>query len=155
MLRPKHYRTSQVLHLLNTPLAVILALTGGVGFSTLLFRGYFRSIPQELFDAAAIDGANFVKQFLLVFPLASPIIATTVILTFASSWQDYFTPLVFTLGNPNLRTVSVGLRAFTQQFSVDISGFAAAETISMIPIIIVFIIFQRQFVNGLAGAIKE
>lgn len=145
----------QVLNLLNTPWAVILALTGGLGFSTLLFRGYFRSIPQELFDAAAIDGANFVRQFLLVFPLASPIIATTVILTFASSWQDYFTPLVFTLGNPNLRTVSVGLRAFTQQYSVDISGFAAAETISMIPIIIVFIIFQRQFVNGLAGAIKE
>jgi ABC-type glycerol-3-phosphate transport system permease component len=145
----------QTLNLLNTSVAIILALTGGLGFSTLLFRGYFKNIPQELFDAAAIDGSNFIQQFLLVFPLAQPVIATTAILTFASSWQDYFTPLVFTLGNPNLRTVSVGLRAFTQQFSVDLSGFAAAETISMIPIIIVFLIFQRHFVNGLAGAVKE
>jgi raffinose/stachyose/melibiose transport system permease protein len=58
------------------------------------------------------------------------------------------------LGKPELRTLSVGLRAFTGQYTVDISGFAAATTISMIPIIIVFIIFQRQFVNGLAGAVK-
>jgi raffinose/stachyose/melibiose transport system permease protein len=145
----------QTFHLLNTPASVILALTGGLGFSTLLFRGYFRNIPQELFDAASIDGANFAQQFRLVFPLARPVIATTAILGFASSWQDYFTPLVFTLGNPSLRTVSVGLRAFTQQFSVDLSGFAAAETISMIPIILVFLVFQRQFVNGLAGAVKE
>ncbi|MEO8391682.1 MAG: carbohydrate ABC transporter permease [Chloroflexota bacterium] len=145
----------QTFNLLNTATAVILALTGGLGFSTLLFRGYFRNIPQELFDAAGIDGASFIQQFRLVFPLARPVIATTAILGFASSWQDYFTPLVFTLGNPDLRTVSVGLRAFTQQFSVDLSGFAAAETISMIPIILVFLVFQRQFVNGLAGAIKE
>jgi raffinose/stachyose/melibiose transport system permease protein len=73
---------------------------------------------------------------------------------FNSAWQEYFLPLVFTLGKPELRTLSVGLRAFTGQFSVDISGFAAATTISMIPIIVVFIIFQRQFVNGLAGSVK-
>lgn len=142
------------LGILNTPYAVILALSGGVGFSTLLFMGYFKNIPQDLYDAAMVDGANFFQQFRIALPLAKPIIATSAILGFNSAWQEYFTPLVFTLGKPELRTLSVGLRAFTGQFSVDISGFAAATTISIIPIIIVFIIFQRQFVNGLAGAVK-
>lgn len=142
------------LGILNTPYAVILALSGGVGFSTLLFMGYFKNIPQDLYDAAMVDGASFIQQFRLALPLAKPIIATTAILGFNSAWQDYFTPLVFTLGKPELRTLSVGLRAFTGQYSVDISGFAAATTISIVPIIIVFIIFQRQFVNGLAGAVK-
>jgi raffinose/stachyose/melibiose transport system permease protein len=144
----------QKLGLLNTPYAVILALSGGVGFSAILFQGYFRNIPQDLYDAAVVDGASFLQQFWLVLPLARPIIATTVILGFNAAWQDYFTPLVFTLGKPELRTLSVGLRAFTGQYTVDISGFAAATTISMVPIIIVFILFQRQFVNGLAGAVK-
>ncbi|WP_432973732.1 carbohydrate ABC transporter permease [Dactylosporangium sp. CA-233914] len=141
--------------LLNTIWGVILALTSGVGFSTLLFRGYFAAIPQELFDAAAIDGAGFLRTFRHIFPLTRPIIATTAILGFTSSWQEYFVPLIFTLGNPELRTVSVGLRAFTQQYSVDISGFAAAVTLSMIPIVLVFVFFQRYFVEGLAGAIKD
>lgn len=144
----------QKLGILNTPFAVILALSGGVGFSSVLFQGYFRNIPQDLYDAAMVDGASFLQQFRLVLPLARPIIATSVILGFNSAWQDYFTPLVFTLGKPELRTLSVGLRAFTGQYTVDISGFAAATTISMLPIIIVFILFQRQFVNGLAGAVK-
>lgn len=144
----------QRLKLLNTPYAIILAMSGGVGFACVLFQGYFRNIPQDLYDAAMVDGANFFQQFFLVLPLAQPIIATNVIMGFNSAWQEYFLPLVFTLGKPELRTLSVGLRAFTGQFSVDISGFAAATTISMIPIIVVFIIFQRQFVNGLAGSVK-
>ncbi|MEN0021963.1 MAG: carbohydrate ABC transporter permease [Microbacterium sp.] len=141
--------------LLNTMAGVTLALVGGVGFNTLLFRGFFSALPQELFDAAALDGAGFVRQFRLTLPLVKPIVATTAILGFTSSWQEYFVPLVFTLGTPELRTVSVGLRAFTQQFSVDLSGFAAGVTISMIPIIAVFIFFQRYFIDGLAGAIKD
>jgi ABC-type glycerol-3-phosphate transport system permease component len=144
----------QKLKLLNTPFAIILALGAGVGFPTILFQGYFKNIPQDLYDASLVDGANFFQQFQLVLPLARPVIATNVIMGFNSAWQDYFTPLVFTLGKPELRTLSVGLRAFTGQYSSDISGFAAATTISMIPIIVVFVIFQRQFINGLAGAVK-
>lgn len=141
--------------LLNTMLGVIIALVGGVGFNTLLFQGYFASLPQDLFDAAQVDGAGFLQQFALTFPLVKPIIATTAILGFTAAWQEYFLPLVFTLGTPELRTVSVGLRAFTQQFSVDLSGFAAGVTLSMIPVILVFVFFQRYFIDGLAGAIKS
>jgi len=147
------FELMQFLNLLNSPAAIILALAGGLGLPTLLFQGYFRNIPQDLYDAAIIDGANFIQQFRLALPLARPIIATTVIFTFNSAWQDFFTPLIFTFSRPELRTVSVGLRAFIGQYTVDISGFAAAETISVIPIIIVFFFFQKQIVSGLAGAV--
>lgn len=142
------------LHLLNTSYAVILTLVGGGGFSTLLFVGYFKNIPSDLYDAAVMDGADFVQQFLLILPLARPIIATTVIFTFMGAWNEYFTPLVFTFSRPELRTLAVGLRAFEGQFAFDWSGFTAATVISVLPTLIIFIIFQDYFVNGLAGAVK-
>jgi len=142
------------LKLLNTPYSVILAMTGGGGLTTLLFVGYFKNIPHDLYDAATVDGANFVQQFMLVLPLAKPIIATTVIFTFMSSWNEFFMPLIFTLSTPKLRTLAVGLRAFNGEFSFDWSGFAAATVISVLPIILVFILFQNYFVNGISGAVK-
>ena len=142
------------LGLLNTPYAVILAMSGAGAFITLLFVGYFKNIPQDMYDAAIVDGANFLQQFWLVLPLAKPIIATTVIFSFMGSWNDYFMPLIFTLSSPNLRTLAVGLRAFEGQYSFDWSGFAAATVISILPIIVVFVLFQNYFVNGLSGAVK-
>ena len=142
------------LKLLNTPYAVILAMTGGGGFMTLLFVGYFKNIPHDMYDAAIVDGANFVQQFWLVLPLAKPIIATTIIFTFMGSWNEFFMPLIFTLSTPRLRTLAVGLRAFNGEFSFDWSGFAAATVISILPIILVFILFQKYFVNGISGSIK-
>lgn len=144
----------QNLHLLNSRFSVILALSGGVGLSTVLFEGYFQNIPHDLYDAAMVDGAGFFQQMRVILPLARPVTATSVILGFNSAWQEYLIPLVFTLGKPQLRTLSVGLRSFTGQYSSDISGFAAATTISIIPIILVFIVFQRQFMDGLAGSVK-
>lgn len=148
------FELMQSLHLLNSPWAIILVLIGSLSLNTLLFHGYFTNIPSELYDAGVMDGASFTQQFLLVLPLARPIIATTVIFTFMGAWTAFLEPLVFTLGKPELRTVAVGLRAFIGQYTVDISGFAAAETISVIPVIIVFLIFQKQIINGLAGAVK-
>jgi raffinose/stachyose/melibiose transport system permease protein len=142
------------LKLLNTPYAVILAMTGGGGFMTLLFVGYFKNIPHDMYDAAVVDGANFVQQFWLVLPLAKPIIATTIIFTFMGSWNEFFMPLIFTLSTPRLRTLAVGLRAFNGEFSFDWSGFAAATVISILPVILVFILFQKYFVNGISGSIK-
>ncbi len=142
------------LKLLNTPYSIILVMAGGSGFTTLLFFGYFKNIPQDLYDAATVDGANFVQQFWLVLPLAKPIIATTVIFTFKGAWDEFFMPLIFTLSTPKLRTLAVGLRAFEGQYSFDWSGFAAATVIAIFPIILVFICFQKYFVNGISGAVK-
>jgi ABC-type glycerol-3-phosphate transport system permease component len=141
-------------HLLNTRWAIVLALIGGGGLPTLLFSGFFGGIPNDLYDAAVIDGANFVQQFRLVLPLAQPIIATTVIFNFMGAWNNFFTPLIFSLGKPEIRTLAVGLRAFSGEFAFDWTGFAAGTMISVLPIVFVFLLFQRQFVNGLAGAVK-
>lgn len=143
------------LGLLNTRAGVILALSGGAGsLYVLLFTGFFETIPEEIFDSAKIDGANFWQKFLLVLPTARPIIATVIIFQFMRTWNEFNIPLVFTLGKPHLRNMAVGMYSFQGEFSFDWTGFAAGTTISVVPILIVFFIFQNYFVRGLAGAVK-
>ncbi len=144
------------LGLLNTRLGVILALTGGTGaLYVLLFTGFFSSIPDDLFDAAKVDGANFLQVFRMVLPLARPIIATVVIFQFMTTWNEFNIPLVFTLSKPELRNMAVGMYAFVGEHATDWSGFAAGTSISIIPILIIFLLFQGYFVRGLQGAVKE
>lgn len=146
----------RALGLLNTRLGVILALSGGAGaLYVLLFTSFFETIPEELFDSAKIDGANFFQQFWLVVPLARPIIATVVIFQFMSTWNEFNIPLVFTLSRPELRNLAVGMYAFQGEFSVDWTGFAAGTSISIIPVLLVFFLFQGYFVRGLQGAVKQ
>lgn len=145
----------QNLGLLHSRLGVILAMSGGAGaLYVLLFTSYFEHLPQDLFDAARVDGANFVQTFWLVLPLARPIIAVVVIFQFIHSWNDFNVPLIFTLGQPSLQNLAVGLQAFRGSHSLDWAGFAAGMTISFIPVLIVFLVFQGYFVRGLSGAIK-
>ncbi|MEM9950837.1 MAG: carbohydrate ABC transporter permease [Chloroflexota bacterium] len=142
--------------LLNTRFGVILALSGGAGaLYVLLFTSFFETIPEELFDSAKIDGANFFQQFWLVVPLARPIIATVVIFQFMSTWNEFNIPLVFTLSRPELRNLAVGMYAFQGEFSVDWTGFAAGTSMSIIPVLLVFFLFQGYFVRGLQGAVKQ
>lgn len=142
--------------LLNTHLGVILALSGGTGaLYVLLFTGFFSTIPEDLFDAARIDGANFLRTFLLVLPLTRPVIATVVIFQFMHTWNEFNIPLIFTLGRPELRNLAVGMYAFQGEYSFDWTGFAAGTVISVIPVLLVFLAFQGYFVRGLAGAVKE
>jgi multiple sugar transport system permease protein len=146
----------KTLGLLDTLWAVILAMAGGAHvLFILLFTGFFSSLPQDLEDAARIDGCGFVRTFWSVMlPLAKPVIATAVIMRFMWSWNAFFIPLVFTLGKPELRTLGVGMYAFVAEYATDWTGMAAAATISLIPIIAVFLALQRYFVEGVAGAIK-
>jgi raffinose/stachyose/melibiose transport system permease protein len=90
-----------------------------------------------------------------MLPLAKPIVATTIILQFMHSWNAFLQPLVLTLSRPDLRTLAVGIYAFQGEFYTDWSGMAAAATISLAPIIIVFLLLQRYFVEGIAGAVKS
>ena len=145
----------KALGLLNTRTGVILALSVGAGaLYVLLFTGFFETIPEDIFDSAKIDGANFVQRFMLVLPLARPIIATVVIFQFMRTWNEFNIPLIFTLSRPELRNMAVGMYAFRGEFSIDWTGFAAGTVISVIPILIVFFAFQGYFVRGLAGAVK-
>lgn len=145
------------LGLLNSLLGVILVL-GGTGdvIHVLLFSAYFSSLPKELEEAALLDGASFLQVFTRVMlPLAGPVIATVSILKFLGAWNNFFVPLVFTFSRPDLRTLSVGMFAFVGQNETDWTGMAAAATISLIPVVLIFFVMQRRFVDGIAGAVKQ
>ena len=150
------FQLIRALGLLNTRPGVILALSGGAGaLYVLLFTGFFQTLPDELFESARLDGANFLQTFRLMLPLAKPIIATVVIFQFMHTWNEFNIPLVFTLGRPELRNMAVGMYAFRGEYSVDWTGFAAGTTISIIPVLIVFFLFQGYFVRGLSGAVNQ
>lgn len=145
------------LGLANTLAGVTLAQAGGAHVvMVLLFAGYFAQLPKELEEAAVVDGAGFLRVFWeIMLPLAKPIVATTIILQFMHSWNAFLQPLVLTLSRPDLRTLAVGIYAFQGEFFTDWSGMAAAATISLAPIVIVFLFLQRYFVEGIAGAVKS
>lgn len=136
----------------------MIAVMGGAGHTTaiLLIMGYFSRMPKELEEAAILDGAGFVTIFSrIMLPLARPIIATIILLTFLDSWNNFFIPLVFTFSQPDLRTLSVGMLAFVGTHETDWSGMAAGATISLLPVMLLFLFMQRYYVEGLAGAVKS
>ncbi|WP_245809760.1 carbohydrate ABC transporter permease [Cohnella massiliensis] len=142
--------------LLNSLLGVILAEAGGGNILfVLLFAGFFRQVPKELGEAAVVDGCGFLRTFWTVMlPIAKPVVGSVVVMQFIWCWNSFLMPLVLTLGNPELRTVAVGLYALKGENVVDWSGIAAGGVITLVPVIIVFLSLQRLFVNGLAGAVK-
>jgi ABC-type glycerol-3-phosphate transport system permease component len=148
---------SQRLGLLNSLTGIILAMSGAANVAAiLLYVGYFRGLPKELAESALIDGAGFATVFFrIMLPLAKPVTATVTVLTFLSTWNAFFLPLVFTFSLPDLRTVSVGMLSFIGENGTDWSGMAAAATISLLPVVALFIVLQRYFVEGIAGAVKS
>lgn len=145
------------LGLLNSRLGVILGLgAGGQVAATLLYAGYFRSIPKDIEESARMDGAGPLTIFFrIMLPLARPITATVFILQFLFSWNAFLLPLVFTLSKPELRTLAVGMTAFVGEHDTDWSGMAAAAVLSLTPVVVVFVVLQRRFVESIAGAVKQ
>ncbi|WEG11202.1 carbohydrate ABC transporter permease [Pullulanibacillus sp. KACC 23026] len=143
--------------LMNNLLGVIVAESAGAHvLYILLFTSFFSSLPDELEDAAAIDGCGFFRTFWRVMlPLSGPVIATTAIMQFIWSWNAFLEPLIFTLNRPDLRTLAVGMYSFVGEYMTDYTGMTAGATISLIPIMLVFIFMQRYFVEGIAGAVKQ
>lgn len=150
-------KVSMQLGLIDSLTGMILALSGAAYVSAiLLYYGYFRQIPRELEEAAVVDGAGFVRTFFSVMlPLAMPVTATVAVLTFITTWNSFFLPLVFSFSRPNIRTVSVGMQAFVGETATDWSGMAAAGVISILPVVALFIFLQRYFVEGISGAVKS
>ncbi|WP_156223052.1 carbohydrate ABC transporter permease [Pseudactinotalea suaedae] len=148
---------SDVLGLLNSHLGLILALAGGGHVAAvLLYAGFYAKVPKELEEAAVVDGAGFLRTFLrIMLPLSGPITATVVVLTFLATWNNFFLPLVFTFSTPQNRTLAVGMLAFQGTNSTDWSGLAAAASLSLLPILALFLVLQRYFVEGIAGAVKS
>lgn len=138
-------------------LGMVLAEVGGAHvLLILMFMAYFAAVPKELEEASAMDGAGFFLLFWRVmFPLSMPVVATTVVVQSLWTWNDFFIPLVFSINQPSLQTLGVGMLNFMSNYGSNVSGMAAGAMISFIPIVLVFLIFQRYFVEGIAGAVKQ
>ena len=125
-------------------------------FGIFLMRGFFRGLPPELGDAARTDGANEWGVFRQVFlPLSWPGLATLIVFQFMWAWNEFAMPLIF-VQRDELRPVSLGTLFFFGRFTADRGMIAAGVTISMIPVILLYLLLQRRFIEGItAGALKS
>ena len=150
------FTIANILGLLNMRLGYILAYLGqNLVIAIMLFIGFFAGVPRELEESASIEGANFPLIFFkIVMPLSKPVIATVAITNVIGAWKAFMIPLVFTLNKPSLRTLGVGMYSFVGEYATDWTGMSAVAVISLLPMMLVFMIFQRYFIQGLAGAVK-
>jgi raffinose/stachyose/melibiose transport system permease protein len=127
----------------------------GMPISIFLIEGYVNSIPISLEESAYMDGSSQLNSIArIIFPICSPIVATIVILSFLSTWNEFGFPLVL-LRSPQLKTVPLWLRTFFGQYATDYTGLMAALMIASIPVIIAYLIFHEKIMQGLtAGAVK-
>ncbi len=137
-------------HLINTYGALILP-TAVNGFGIFLLRQFFQTIPVELEEAATLDGATrWQVLWRVILPLARPALVTLFLFSFIGEWNDLFKPLVFTT-RPELRTVQLALAEFQEQFTNSWSLMMAAVVIATLPIVLLFLLWQRQFIRGIAA----
>jgi multiple sugar transport system permease protein len=147
----------RALHLVNTHWSLILTyMTFGLPLSIWLLKGFYDNIPEELERAARVDGASRFKAFwLIIMPLSSPGIIATAIYTFIGAWNEYVYALTF-LNSESLLTLPVGLQHFFTEFATNWPGLMAAAFIMSVPVVLMFMLLQRQFVRALTeGAVKS
>lgn len=130
--------------------APVIIPAAATAFGIFLSRQFILAIPDELIEAARVDGAGRLRTFgSIVLPLCRPLIAVLVLLTFMYQWNDFLWPLIV-LREPPLQTLPVALQAFRGQFSTDYGGLMAMTLVSVAPMVVLFLAFQRYFVQGLA-----
>jgi raffinose/stachyose/melibiose transport system permease protein len=135
----------------NTLIALILVYTAaGLPLAVFVLSNFFRDVPRELEDAARVDGAGHFRIFAMVLQLARPAIAAVAILTMIPVWNDLWWPLILAPGR-STATLTLGTQQFLGQFVSDFNAVLAALTIAIIPMLVLYIIFNRQFIRGLMG----
>ncbi|PJJ70956.1 multiple sugar transport system permease protein [Diaminobutyricimonas aerilata] len=143
------FRLVTGLEIYGTYWSVILP-GAAAAFGIFLARQFFLSIPQELIEAARIDGAGHLRVFLqVVLPLSKPLIAVLTLLTLLGSWNDFAWPLI-ALKDNELFTLPIGLLYLKGQSTPDYSASMALALVSVLPMVILFLVFQRYFVQGFA-----
>jgi len=122
----------------------------GSAFSIFLLRQFFRGIPNDLIDAARLDGASeFRIYWSIVLPLSRAALATVALFAFVGAWTDFLNPLIY-LNDPEMYTLSIGLYNFFSQYCVEWGPLMAACAIFSVPLIVLFIFTQRQFIEGIS-----
>jgi putative chitobiose transport system permease protein len=137
----------------DTLLALIFPSLATV-FNIFLLRQAFKTVPDDLIDAGRIDGASELRiWWSILLPIIRPSLATVAIITFVNQWNDFFWPSLM-LHTRERMTLQVGLAAMQGMFTSDTRGMAAGVVMTVVPILILFVTLQRQFVRGLTGAVK-
>ncbi|WP_123041124.1 carbohydrate ABC transporter permease [Cohnella candidum] len=142
-------------HLVSTYPGIFLIYVGfGIPFGILILRGFFRTIPKELDEAALIDGCGDLgKFFRIILPLSIPAIATLIIFDFMATWNEFLLAQIF-ITDDTMKTITTGLMSFRGERATDYTLLNAGVLISIVPTLLVYLIFQKYFVSGLAGSVK-
>ncbi len=135
----------------NTHLAII-CLQAFSAFGVFLMKQFYMSVPDELCEAARIDGMSEYRIWAqIMLPLSKPALSTLTIFTFVNTWNDFLGPLLY-LTRMELKTIQIGLRMFISQYSSEYGLIMAASVVALIPVVIVFLALQKFFVQGVATA---
>jgi raffinose/stachyose/melibiose transport system permease protein len=150
------YHNMRKLGLLDTYWALILPQIGmSVCFGTFWMRGFFAEVPRDLVDAATVDGCTgWDTLWRVLFPIARPAILTMVVLFFVWTWNDFLLALVL-VSSDEIRTLPLGLAFFQGRYAANVPLISAGATMVALPTILIYFIFQRQFIRGItAGAVE-
>jgi len=127
----------------------------GLPFAILVLRGFFNTIPKELDEAAYIDGCSKIRLFFsITLPLAKPALASLFILDFLATWNEFLLASVL-IRDRSRQLITAGLMNFVGQYGTDFGLMAAGVLLNVIPIMLVYVLLQRHFVEGMAGAVKQ
>jgi raffinose/stachyose/melibiose transport system permease protein len=136
--------------IMDTLTALVLVYTAmSIPLAVTLMMTYFRTVPDELKEAARIDGANEWQTFLIALPLVRPGLAAVATVTMLPIWNDLWFPLILAPGKGN-QTVTLGVQQFVGQFLNDYPALLAALTLGALPLVLLFTVFSRQFIKGLS-----
>lgn len=136
---------------LNDKLLAMICLQAFSAFGVFMMKQFYEGIPNDLCEAARIDGMSEYKIYLkIMLPLSKPALSTLTIFTFVNTWNDYLGPLIY-LKTEAKKTIQLGLKMFIGQYSAEYGLIMAGSVLSLIPVIIVFLYLQKYFVEGVAA----
>ncbi len=136
---------------LNDKLLAIICLQAFSAFGVFMMKQFYEGIPDDLCEAARIDGMNeYTIYARIMLPLSKPALSTLTIFTFVNTWNDYLGPLIY-LKSQDKKTIQLGLKMFISQYSSDYGLIMAGSVLSLIPVLIVFLCLQKYFVEGVAS----
>lgn len=142
-------------NLVDTLTSLILVYTAmSIPIAVTLMVAYFRTVPAELKEAARMDGAGEWRTFLMALPIVKPGIAAVATLTMLPVWNDLWFPLILAPGRNN-QTVTLGVQQFAGQFLNDYPALLAALTLGAVPLVVLYVIFSRQFIRGLSQGVGK
>lgn len=136
---------------LNDKLLAIICLQAFSAFGVFMMKQFYEGIPDDLCEAARIDGMSEYKIYAkIMLPLSKPALSTLTIFTFVTTWNDYLGPLIY-LKTQEKKTIQLGLKMFISQYSSDYGLIMAGSVLSLVPVLIVFLCLQKYFVEGVAA----